>query len=220
MAWMRGCFPTAAWMVPVVDPEPQVWGCVLIGGRSLRMGEPKHLLLRDGRTWVERTVALLRRVTSQVVIVGAGVLPDSLAELPRVADAWDAVGPLAGLLGAVRAYPSVSWLVAACDMPDIEEQALLWLLNQRRPGVRAVLPSLSGDDLVEPLLAYYDQTCRSALEDMAARGERRIGRLRLADGVETPCPPQRLHGSWHNINRPEDLSTTDRRGVLSTKNPQ
>ena len=33
-----------------------VWGCVLIGGRSRRMGRPKHLIEAGGCSWLERTV--------------------------------------------------------------------------------------------------------------------------------------------------------------------
>ena len=63
-----------------------VWGCVLIGGKSSRMGTPKHLLETAGRTWIERTVAVLRGRVEQVVIAGAGALPAALAEMIRVDD--------------------------------------------------------------------------------------------------------------------------------------
>ena len=85
-----------------------------------------------------------------------------------------------GILAAFRAHPGVSWLVAACDLPDMEIDALRWLLAFRAPGVVAVMPDLAGDGRIEPLLAYYDDSCAHLLEAMAARGQRRMNRLRAA----------------------------------------
>ena len=185
--------------------EP-VWGCVLIGGRSLRMGRPKHLLEEEGSTWVERTVAVLRTRVEQVVIAGEGRLPASLAGECRVADVVGLKGPLAGILAAFRCYPEVSWLVAACDLPDMGSAALQWLLDHRRLGALAVLPTLDDDGRVEPLLAYYDRRCLSVLEEMAARSELRLQGLRHRRGVVTPQPPVGLRRCWRNVNTPQELA--------------
>lgn len=197
--------------------EP-VWGCVLIGGKSRRMGQPKHLLEEQGGTWVERTVTVLQTRVEQVVIAGQGRLPASLAGMRRVADAGGLQGPLAGILAAFRRYPEVSWLVAACDLPDMETAALQWLLDHRRPGVLAVLPTLDDDGRVEPLLAYYDQSCRTALEEMAADGRLRLQCLRDFRGVLTPQPPVRLRRCWCNVNTPQDLAMARPNGVARTTN--
>ena len=165
-----------------------VWGCVLIGGRSRRMGRPKHLIEADGCSWLERTVLLLGQCVERVVIVGPGEVPSALAATERLADAEGAAGPLAGILAAFRAHPGVSWLVAC-----------------RAPGVVAVLPDLAGDGRIEPLLAYYDHRCAGLLETMAAAGQRRMNRLGEAPGVITPQPPAHLRGSWRNVNTPEEL---------------
>ena len=182
-----------------------VWGCVLVGGKSSRMGWPKHLLQRDGQTWIERTITLLRLRTEQVIIAGTGSLPPVLAGVPCVDDIPGLEGPLAGILSAFRHYPDVSWLMAACDLPDLEEGALWWLLEHRASGVLAILPDLANDGRVEPLLAYYDRQCRPLLETMAATGQMRMQWLRQAAGVMTPQPPAVLRSSWRNVNTPEEL---------------
>jgi molybdopterin-guanine dinucleotide biosynthesis protein A len=182
-----------------------VWGCVLIGGKSSRMGSPKHLLRRDGLTWLELIVQQFQGQVEQVVLVGQGEIPPSLAGLPVVADVPGLQGPLAGVLAVFRQQPRVSWLVAACDLPCLERSALEWLLGCRGPGVRAVLPDLMGDGQVEPLLAYYDCSCRDLLEEVAAGGANRLSGLVGRTGVITPRPPASLQGSWRNVNRPEDI---------------
>ncbi|MGD9948680.1 MAG: molybdenum cofactor guanylyltransferase [Desulfobulbus sp.] len=184
----------------------QVWGCVLIGGKSRRMGTPKHLIIQNDQSWVERTVSLLQQMLGRVVIAGAGELPPSLQGIARVPDAPNIGGPLAGILAALRAFPQVSWLVVACDQPDMGPEAVQWLLDCREPGVLAVMPDIAGTGRVEPLLAYYDRSILPVLEEMAAGGHRRMNRLQSVPGVKTPTPPSHIHHSWHNINTPDDLA--------------
>jgi molybdopterin-guanine dinucleotide biosynthesis protein A len=172
------------------------------------MGMPKHLIIQEETTWVERTVHLLQQVVEQVVVAGAGEVPLSLSTIPRVPDVQGLAGPLAGILATLRAYPEVSWLVVACDQPDMHREALQWLLACREPGVLAVMPDVAGNGRVEPLLAYYDRAILPILEQMAASGHLRMNRLQAVPGVKTPRPPFLLHDAWRNINTPGDLEKT------------
>jgi molybdopterin-guanine dinucleotide biosynthesis protein MobB len=192
-------------LIAVQWQRTPVWGCVLIGGKSSRMGSPKHLLQRAGKTWLEEAVDKLASKVEQVVISGSGQIPDTLAALPRVPDAPGLAGPLAGILAVMRWQPAVSWLVTACDQPDAEPESLQWLLDQRRPGRRAVLPDLHGTGQLEPLLAWYDFRCRPLLENIAASGSLRLHALAEQEGMYRAQPPTHLHGSWRNVNTPEEL---------------
>lgn len=195
------------------DKTPPVWGCVLIGGKSRRMGRAKHLLEQDGQTWIERSVNLLGSMVEQVVIAGPGELPGGVATIPRVDDVPGIGGPLAGMLAVFRYYPDVSWLMAACDLPDMDAAALQWLLEQRRPGILAVMPDLAADGRLEPLLAYYDRDSRPLLEAMAASGQRRLSHLGTLQGVITPQPPPSLRHCWRNVNTPHELERFSQQAV-------
>lgn len=200
--------PVFDWIAQWLDAQCRrvpLYGCLLIGGKSSRMGQPKHLIKEDGVTWLERAVVKLESQVRQVVLSGSGEIPAVLSHLPRLADAPGLAGPMAGLLAALRWQPMVSWLVAACDQPDIDPRTLAWLKAQRAPGVRAVLPDLKGDGYLEPLLAWYDFRCLHPVEDLACRGALRISGLAGRTGVITPQPPLSLHGSWRNVNTPEEL---------------
>ncbi|MCI5159517.1 MAG: molybdenum cofactor guanylyltransferase, partial [Candidatus Electrothrix sp. AUS1_2] len=190
--------------------QTPVWGCILIGGRSSRMGRPKHLIREKDKTWLEHAVDVLSPKVDQVVISGSGDIPELLNALPRIPDAPGLAGPLAGILSVMRWQGAVSWLVMACDQPDVRAESLDWLLARRRPGIRAVLPDLHGDGHLEPLLAWYDFRCRPQLETIAASGSLRISRLADTTGILCVRPPEHLHSSWRNVNTPEQRQRTDK----------
>lgn len=181
--------------------RPLVLGCLLIGGKSSRMGQPKHLLVKDGQTWLQRTASQLAVVCHQVVIAGDGDV--GACHLSRVLDAPDCQGPMAGLLAVMRWQPWATVLAAACDLPDLTVAALTWLLAQRTPGAWAVIPKVG--DYHQPLLALYDFRIRPALEDMARRDTHRLSALIGGNGVRVVSPPQALWGAWRNVNCPEML---------------
>ncbi len=187
-----------------------VLGCVPIGGKSIRMGTPKHLLLNGGKTWLERTVELLRPVCQRVVIVGTGKVPEGLADCVRLHDVPDADGPMAGLLAAMRWAPQASWLVAACDMPELSAAALDWLLSTRAPGIWATLPRLAGSGGVEPLLAHYDFRCRPLLEQQAACGNFKLSGVAIHPKVVSLTVPSSLAAAWRNVNAQADLRSETR----------
>lgn len=186
-------------------PRPPVLGCILIGGQSSRMGQPKHLLVKDGKTWLQRTAARLTEVSQLVVVAGGGEL--GACHLPRLVDAPDCQGPLAGVLAVMRWQPWATVLVCACDLPDLTTAALTWLLAQRTPGTWAVIPKIG--DYHEPLLALYDFRIRPALEAMARQHIHRLSRLIGQEGVRVIAPPPELEGAWRNVNSPDLLNKED-----------
>lgn len=186
-----------------------VWACVLIGGRSSRMGRAKHLLADSrGRTWLENTVAVLAPRVERVVLSGSGLVPEGLQGLTRIADVPGVAGPLAGILAAMRWQPEVSWLLVACDMPSLCPEALTWLLDSRQPGRWATVPRRSEGSRVEPLLALYDRRCQAIFEEVLATGSLKIGDAARHEKIATPVIPEQLVRAWNNVNTPEELRAT------------
>jgi molybdopterin-guanine dinucleotide biosynthesis protein MobB len=183
-----------------------VLGCVLIGGQSSRMGQPKHMIQKNGRTWIEQTVEVLDQLTSRVIIAGTGTLPERVRDYDRLLDVPNVRGPMAGILSALRWSPGSSWLVTACDLPLLSLPALEWLLATRAPGVWATLPQLKRpEDGIEPLLAHYDFRSRLPLEDLASEGEFSLSRLATHPKILTPTPPSSLVTAWQDVNTPAEL---------------
>ncbi len=183
-----------------------LWGCVLIGGKSSRMGTPKHLIKDErGVTWLERTVEVLQGVTEDIVLSGQGEVPESLQHLTRLPDIPDVAGPMTGILAATRWQPTHSWLLLACDMPCVQNDALEWLLDQRTPGRWATVPRQRKGGFTEPLFAHYDFRCAPLWESLVHEGVWKIGRIAKHEKVHSPVIPEALVGSWRNVNTPCEL---------------
>lgn len=191
------------------DPAPVVYGAVLVGGASRRMGRPKASLAIAGRMLAEVAVAALEGQVERVVLVGGGPVPANLQRLERLADPAGLAGPMAGVLAALRWAPAAAWIVTACDMPRQSPAAVRWLLACRRRGVWAVLPRPS-ERAVEPLLAVYEPSARPVIERLAAEGKWGLRRLENLAGVCCPSPPPELQPAWESVNTPEEFrASTD-----------
>ncbi len=206
----------AAWLLDYIDEwlptqwqRTQVFGAILIGGKSTRMGQPKHLIKVNGRVWLEDTIEQLKVVVDEVVIVGAGDIPAHISVV-RLPDVPGLSGPLSGILAAMRWAPHASWLMCACDLPQLSSDALRWLLNARAPGHWGVLPRL-GNEGVEPLLAYYDWRAGRLCEDIAAKGRCAPHLVAQHEKISTPRPPAELTSAWTNVNSPDDLMSAMRK---------
>jgi glutamate dehydrogenase (NADP+)/cyclic pyranopterin phosphate synthase/molybdopterin-guanine dinucleotide biosynthesis protein A len=186
--------------------EVPLRACLLIGGRSSRMGRPKHLIKgSNGLTWVENTVRLLQPFTKNIVLSGAGDVPDTLHSLKRIPDVPDVQGPLTGILAAMRWHPDSCWLLLACDMPNISPEAIEWLLSNRGLDIWGVVPRLKEDSFLEPLLAVYEPQAREYLEELYRSGCFRISVAARRSKILNPVVPELLSGAWGNINTPDEL---------------
>lgn len=186
-------------------------GGVLVGGAASRMGTPKQAMVFRGRSLAAIAAGALIRRLSPVVLLGAGAIPSDMPLLEAIPDVPGLSGPAAGMVAALRWRPDTPWVFAPCDLPNIDERAVLWLLAQRRPGTPAVLPRVAGDR-VEPLFALYEPEGLELLADLAAAGR---PPRELAHHSRVVCPevPPGLRGAWANANTREDaaaLRITDR----------
>lgn len=189
-------------------------GAVLIGGKSSRMGRPKHLIHHaSGDTWVERLLATLSPFVDELFISGAGELPSGLSDTPRVDDLPGLQGPLAGIGALIKARPCSSWLVLACDLPNLDAPAITWLLNQRISRYRAIIPKNPSTGRSEPLLAWYDYRSGPLIERLIASGGRKISELGNDELTAQPWIPDDLADCWRNINYPEELGSRGSSGL-------
>ena len=184
-----------------------LYGLVLAGGRSTRMGADKAALRYGGRTQLERAMELLgRHVQRAFVSVRAGQDDDALrARYPRIADLHEGLGPIAGILAAQEAYPEAAWLVLACDLPLLDEATLAGLVRARDPARAATAYRSSHDGLPEPLCAIYEPMSHPALAACVAQGRNCPRKFLIGAGI--PLLDPGAAGALDNVNTPGDYAT-------------
>lgn len=139
--------------------KPKLYGLILVGGRSIRMGRDKALISYNGtETQLERSSALLKAVCQNVFVSQrkdqtfefqsyTNIIYDSVKEVK---------GPLCGILSAMHSHPNDHWLVIACDLPNLEVNVLMKLVHEfRAEPPQLIAYKSSYDDLPEPLCAIY-----------------------------------------------------------------
>ncbi len=173
---------------------------LLVGGRSRRMGTSKAMLRIGEETLVERSFKTLAKVSARALFLGSAELPDHLGGTDRLADVDGVEGPMAGILSAFRWAPESTWIISAVDMPFMDTKAWKWILDQRRPGVWAVLPLLKSGAKAETMAACYEPMIFGHVESLAEKGIRTLQRLTDHPKVITPMVPESLSHAWKNVN--------------------
>lgn len=149
-----------------------LYGLVLAGGRSTRMGRDKAALVYRGRSQLDAAWALLAPRVERCFV---SVRPDQVgdptrAAHPQIVDGAEGVGPAAGLLAAQRAHPQAAWLVLACDLPFLDAASLDHLLAARDPARLATAFRSAHDGLPEPLCAVYEPAAAEPFARHVAEG--------------------------------------------------
>ena len=151
----------------------EVYGLVLAGGESRRMGRDKALLCYSGEsTQLERTVDLLSKICQKVFV---SQRKDQSFIIPSKAEVvFDSIasvkGPLCGILSAMQAFPQAHWLVLACDLPFVTLSTLEKIITSfHASDPRLTAYRSSSDGLPEPLCAIYPSRSNEVLLDTSRK---------------------------------------------------
>ncbi len=193
--------------------EAPVYGLVLAGGQSRRMGRDKALLERGGVSQLAHIVALLQSHVERVFVSTRRDQQDEpeRQRYAQIVDQYEDLGPLAGILSALQAHPEADWLVVACDLPNIDDETVAHLLERRSAEHPFTAYISSHDGLPEPLCAIW----RSGTDEII-RGFIKAGRTcprKILIRSDTHLIDQVDPSSLDNINTPDDLAES----VLGTR---
>jgi molybdenum cofactor guanylyltransferase len=196
---------------------PPLFGLVLAGGRSTRMGRDKATLpYGDDTPQLERAVALLKRHVAQVFVsVRADQAADPLrSRFAQIKDTHENIGPIAGLLAAQSQHPDAAWLVLACDLPLLDDLSLAHLVARRDAARSATAYRSSHDGLPEPLCAIYEPRSRETLSEWVAAGKQCPRKfLGSTDTVLLDEPNPR---ALDNVNTPKEYGAATYQMIRST----
>lgn len=183
-----------------------VYGLVLSGGRSRRMGQDKALLERDGQSQLAHIVSLVQGEVDRVFVSTRKDQQDEpeRRRFEQVVDHYDDMGPLAGILSAMDDYPEADWLVVACDLPNVTAGTLRHLLAERSAAHPFTAYVSSHDGLPEPLCAVYQAGSASVVRQFADEGIHCPRKILIRS--DTHLLEQVDPASLDNVNTPQDLA--------------
>lgn len=152
---------------------------ILSGGENTRIPVLKGLLTINGKTIIERSLDVLSRVFSKIVINTN--MPEIYFHfgVPLIGDIKKEKCPMTGVLSVLVATGEDSVFVVACDMPFISEELIRYMVasfkRQEARGkgqVDAVIPVFNGKP--EQLFGIYTKSVIKIMEDAMYKGQKSI----------------------------------------------
>lgn len=156
----------------LVPEPPAVYGLVLMGGQSTRMGQDKSALNYHGKPQREYLTELLSSCCQAVYWSVNETQFSLLAYNHMLLDAYPETGPLGGLLTAFDLYPTVAWLIVPCDLPRLDLNTLQTLVNKRNPSMLAIAFWQADHTGAEPLVSLWEPAAGPVLRTWFRAGNR------------------------------------------------
>lgn len=132
-------------------------GLILVGGKSSRMHSAKaHLMFHQEPQWVVCDRLLSTVCTSVFFSVSPQLTPPIPVENARlIHDVFSTpIGPLGGVISAFKQFPNASLLVLACDMPELDHEAVTFLCRHRDRSKKATVFAINNS--LDPLFGIYE----------------------------------------------------------------
>lgn len=181
-----------------------LWGLVLAGGRSTRMGKDKSLILHKGKPMYQLTVAKLKKSGLPVLISCRTDQIDQFAGFSVIADTVPPKGPISGLLSAFDTHKNYAWLLLPVDMPLITSEFIVkTLIKNRNRKKQATVLQLQGQNFKQPLPAIYEPASFSIVKTQFSNKNYSLKKILDMLDVEIVV----IEGEEHllaNFNFPED----------------
>ncbi len=141
-------------------PTPELYGLVLAGGHSLRMGQDKSQIIYANFSPIpqrQRVALMLESLGLKTFIscrpqqMQAGDDPKKFILDNSLLDG----GPAVGILSAYLFNPTAAWLVTACDFPWMDTDTVKELQNRRHANnISTAAKNL--EEMIEPLFAIWE----------------------------------------------------------------
>jgi molybdopterin-guanine dinucleotide biosynthesis protein A len=123
---------------------------------------------------------------------------------PLIVDSVEGEGPIVGIRSALAAHPEAAWMVLACDLPFLTDQALTQLLTERDASQLATAFRSAHDGLPEPLCAVWEPASAPALLAYQAAGGQCPRKFLMRHAVR--LLEARDRRALDNINTPEEYA--------------
>jgi len=135
----------------------EMTGIILAGGKNSRIKRKKAFIqLPGGFSIIENTVAIFKRIFSEVIIITNQPERYEKFRVRTVSDLIQGKGPLGGIFTGLCFSRNEHNFFVACDMPWINPSLIKYILKKPK-DYQVVIPQPKGKS--EPLFARYSKSC-------------------------------------------------------------
>ncbi|MBE9464865.1 molybdenum cofactor guanylyltransferase [Dyadobacter subterraneus] len=185
--------------------KKELYGLVICGGQSTRMGTDKSLIDYHGKPQRYYVYEMLEWICDKVFISCNSSQKESITEpyktLPDLPQ-YEKIGPMAALLTAFNYYPDHNFLVVGCDYPYLTTKDLKEFAKSVKPEEIASAFYNHEENVYEPLLAWYSHKSKNEIQRMYGNEEfslQRFLRENEAGKYQTMRPKNLV-----SVDTPED----------------
>ncbi len=183
--------------------RPPMYGLVLAGGKSQRMGKDKGLLNYHGKAQREYVGDLLQNICDKVFL---SCRPEQVVEIESnyelLADKMLGLGPFGAIASAFQYNPNAAWLVVACDLPLLGADTLSFLTSNRNSSKIATAFHNPATDFPDPLLTIWEPKAYLSLLQFLAQGYSCPRKVLINSDIELLTVPDAR--ALENVNKPEE----------------
>lgn len=148
-----------------------LYGLVLAGGKSVRMGEDKGKIKWHGYEQRYFLSDLLSRYCDKTFI---SVRPDQKNEIDSkykvLTDSYHNLGQYGAILTSFDSYSDKAFLVVACDLPLVDRECIEYLIQKRDTKKIATSYKNIKDNLPEPLIGIWEAKSAEVLHTLLKEG--------------------------------------------------
>lgn len=183
-----------------------LYGLVLAGGKSTRMGHDKGAIKWHGVEQRYFLADLLRKFCEEVFIsIRSEQKHEIKTSYKKIEDCYKDLGQYGAILTAFEKYPGKAFIVVACDLPLIDGNAVSNLINNRDPEKLATAYKSKIDGLPEPLVTIWEAKSRKRLVELLDEGVTcpRKALIKSGESVRLVDPP--YHELTMNVNTPDEV---------------
>ena len=180
-----------------------LYGLVLAGGKSTRMGEDKSLISYFGlehRIYLAKMIAPFCEKT--YISCQENQLSENLDGCNPLIDLVPSKGPMSGLISAFLNHPNAAWLVIPCDLPLFSAKNITQLITERNVQGIATVFSSANHDYPEPLIGIWEPSAFPLIEQQYKVGNYSL--LNILNNNHIFLVPALDPEGLTNVNTPEE----------------
>lgn len=190
-------------------PVKNLYGLVVCGGKSTRMGCDKSMLQYFNKPQRYYLYDMLKPICEKVFIsCNASQAEEIPTEYETITDlnACSNIGPMASLISALTKYPENNFLVVGCDYPYLTVNELYSFIFSNQEETAAAFYD-DVENVYDPLLACYHHSSFQRLLRMYATGKYSLQQFLQAEGA----------ARYHPLNKKAMISVDTKHDFLKAK---